>query len=295
MRHLAAADTYTQAGDWLFGTARRNPEALLLVAAGCCLLMRSGSNWNKERESPSRDRQSERYSYQVGSSYSLQRTSPEGTSPQGTPSQSTVSSVRKAASQAAATAAEATDTASEYVSNMTQRVTDAASNYAGTVSRYTHEAGRSLYAQSRQAQSTVQETIGNIVREQSLAIAAAGLAVGAAIAAIFPSTRIESRTFGGTRDALTEAASKAGENLMGAATEAGERFVSAANQRGLSSEGLKNLAGEVAESFSNALTGGNKGERASPSIAPQSPGTGSGMPSSNMAPAGSEPSGSNEP
>jgi len=170
---------------------------------------------------------------------------------------------------------------------MRQRVTDAASNYAGTVSRYTQETGRTLYEQSRQAQSTVQETIGNIVREQPLAIAAAGIAVGAAIAAIFPSTRIESRTFGGTREALTEAASKAGENLMGAATEAGQRFVSAANERGLSAEGIKDLAGEVAESFSNALTG-NEGQRGSPSIAPQSPGTGSGMGSPNMAGAGGQ-------
>ena len=35
-------DTYSQAGDWLFGTVRRNPEALLLMAAGCCLMMRGG-------------------------------------------------------------------------------------------------------------------------------------------------------------------------------------------------------------------------------------------------------------
>jgi hypothetical protein len=291
MRNPAASDTYTQASDWLLGTARRNPEALLLVAAGCCLLMRGGSNWNKERESRSRYRQTERNTYQASSSHSPQWTSAEGTSSDGTDSQS---SIRKAASRAGATAAQAADTASEYVSNVTQRVTDAASNYAGTVSRYTHEAGRSLYDHSRQAQSTMQETIGNIVREQPLAIAAAGLAVGAAIAAIFPSTRVESRTFGGARDALTEAAGKAGENLMGAATEAGQRFVSAANQRGLSSEGLKDLAGEVAESFSNALTGA-KGERPSPSIAPQSPGTGAGVGSSSMAGTGSEPPGWNKP
>jgi hypothetical protein len=190
--------------------------------------------------------------------------------------------------------AQAAGSASEYVSSVTQRVTDAASNYAGSVSRYTQEAGRSLYDQSRQAQSTVQQTIGNIVREQPLAIAAAGLAAGAAIAAIFPSTRMETRTFGGAREALAEAASKAGEHLMGAATEAGQRFVSAANQRGLSSEGLKDLAGEAAETFSNALTGA-KGERGSPSIAPQSPGTGSGVGGSNMAGAGSQSSGWKKP
>src|SRR6188474_522641 len=34
-------DTSFQAGDWLAGAARRNPEGLLLLAAGACLLMRS--------------------------------------------------------------------------------------------------------------------------------------------------------------------------------------------------------------------------------------------------------------
>ena len=44
-------DTYSQAGDWLLGTARRNPEALLLFAAGCCLLMRGGASSSSRRAS----------------------------------------------------------------------------------------------------------------------------------------------------------------------------------------------------------------------------------------------------
>jgi hypothetical protein len=43
MSGYSERDTYSQAGDWLLGTVRRNPEALLLMAAGCCLMMRSGS------------------------------------------------------------------------------------------------------------------------------------------------------------------------------------------------------------------------------------------------------------
>ena len=116
----------------------------------------------------------------------------------------------------------------------------------------------------------MQETVSRLVREQPLAVALAGLAAGAAIAAIFPSTRVESRTFGGARDALAQAASKAGENLADATAQAGERLVSAATQRGLSSDGLKNLAGEVAESFTSAMRGGGAG-RDSPSIAPEQP------------------------
>jgi len=269
MTDYSATQTYTQAGDWLLGTARRNPEALLLVAAGCCLLMRgaSSSSRNTARVRNS-EYQQNRDIYQTGSSYQHQ----QGTESQFAP--------RKVVSQAGEAVSRATDTAGEYVSNVKQRVTEAAGSYADTVSRYTQDAGRSLYEQSRQAQSTVQETISRVVREQPLAVAAVGLAAGAAIAAIFPSTRIESRTFSGAREALSEAASKAGENLMGAATQAGERLVSAASQRGLSSEGLKNMAGEVAETFSNAMTG--DAGRASPSIAPEKPGTGSVKGSSSM-------------
>jgi hypothetical protein len=32
----------TDAVEWLIGTAKRNPEAFLVLAAGCTLLMRSG-------------------------------------------------------------------------------------------------------------------------------------------------------------------------------------------------------------------------------------------------------------
>ena len=35
-------DTASHTGDWIMGAARRNPEALLLVAAGAVLLMRGG-------------------------------------------------------------------------------------------------------------------------------------------------------------------------------------------------------------------------------------------------------------
>src|SRR4029079_10916170 len=31
--------------DWLMGAVKKNPEGLLLLAAGCALLMRSGSSW----------------------------------------------------------------------------------------------------------------------------------------------------------------------------------------------------------------------------------------------------------
>jgi hypothetical protein len=101
----------------------------------------------------------------------------------------------------------------------------------------------------------MQSGMDRVLRDQPLAVAMAGLAAGAAVAAVFPSTEIEDRTFGGAREALTEAAGKAGERVMGAAGKAGDRLKSGAEERGLTSEGLKELAGEVADTFTSAVSG----------------------------------------
>jgi uncharacterized protein YoxC len=42
-----SGDVYGRAGDWLIGTAKRHPEALLVLAAGCALLMRGGGGSSK--------------------------------------------------------------------------------------------------------------------------------------------------------------------------------------------------------------------------------------------------------
>ena len=54
MSRYSNTDTYSQAGDWLLGTARRNPEGLLLLAAGACLLMRGRTSSSSRTASPNR-------------------------------------------------------------------------------------------------------------------------------------------------------------------------------------------------------------------------------------------------
>ena len=44
MSRYSVTDTTSHTGGWIMDTARRNPEALLLLAAGCVLLMRSGGS-----------------------------------------------------------------------------------------------------------------------------------------------------------------------------------------------------------------------------------------------------------
>ena len=44
-----SGDVYGRAGDWVIGTAKRHPEALLVLAAGCALLMRGRGGASQSR------------------------------------------------------------------------------------------------------------------------------------------------------------------------------------------------------------------------------------------------------
>jgi hypothetical protein len=84
-------------------------------------------------------------------------------------------------------------------------------------------------------------------------VALAGIAAGAAVAAAFPVTDLENRTLGTAGEQLRGAAGKAGEQLKGAAAKAGQRLAAAADEHGLNTEGLKDVARDVSETFSDAL------------------------------------------
>ena len=254
MSRYSETDTYSQAADWLMGTARRKPEALLLLAAGCCLLIRSGGNSSAKAASHSRygeDR--ERYQSQ----------------PSRTPSD-----IGRASSNVRDGLSRAADSATDYASQIKDRVSDTASSYAQSISESADDTRRNVSERSarlkRQAQSTLQSGMDRVLRDQPLAVAMAGLAAGAAVAAVFPLTEIEDRTLGGAREALTEAAGKAGDRVVEAAGKAGERLKSGAEERGLTSEGLKELAGEVTDTFTSAVSGKSEDQGGAPKV-PQSP------------------------
>jgi hypothetical protein len=249
-------ETYSRAGDWIMSNVRRNPEAILLLAAGCALFMRSGG----------------------GASYrfAVRRYGYDTPAQRGT--RSRYSSAGES-SHAGSGLSQGSQAAAEYASDVRQRVSDAAgqyaegvSQYADTATQYARDAGRTIsdhserlrrQAQSsfRQAQSSLQDGMSRVLREQPLAVAAAGLAAGAAVAALFPATKIENQAFGGAREALTEAAGKAGENLVGAAGQVGERLKSEATDR------LKEMAGEIVETFASQVTG----SKDRPTTVPQGP------------------------
>ena len=247
MSRYSETDTTSQAGDWLMGTARRNPEALLLLAAGACLLMRSGGSASA-RMAPRTGGDASDRNYSVDAARRPRNTAAD---------------MREGVSRAAGSAA-------DYASDVKERISDAASGYADSVSEFADETRRAITERSerwqREASSQLREGMERVLREQPLVVAVAGLAAGAAVAALFPSTRLENQTFGGAREKLADAAGQIGERAMDAAGKAGERLKEAAEERGLSTEGFKKMAGEVADTFTSEMKG--KSEADSASIVP---------------------------
>jgi hypothetical protein len=236
--------------DWLMGAITKNPEGLLLLAAGCALLLRKGTSTSGQR---SQVHQTYAPDYGVEDARMPRRGSsgkdwqmPEGIS------------------QAADTARQAADTAREYASNASRTVREKASSYASAAGEYAEDARQTIMDQSGRIAQQTQSAVERIVREQPLAVAIAGLAAGAAVASAFPATRIERETLGVAGQRLSEAASSAGERLSEAASAAGERLVSVAEQRGVSATGLKEVARDVAGTFEKSLTGGQQDERMAP-------------------------------
>jgi hypothetical protein len=288
-------DAPSSATDWVMNTARRNPEGLLLLAAGCALLMRSGA-------SPLAKRFSE-------NSYGGHANSYGGNADGGHRGSASHSTLREGISRTA-------EGAADYVSDVKDKVAETAGSYMSSVTDYADETRRNISDQSarltRQAQSTLQSGMDRMLREQPLAVAILGVAAGAAVASLFPTTDVEQQALGGTRDALVDAASKAGESLAGAAGAAGERLMSTAAERGLNPEGLKEIARDVADTFTTAVAGkpgeerspatsggnqisGKTGSANSPSMAPRNsqPGGSSGSSSStpSLAPGNNQPGG----
>jgi hypothetical protein len=238
MNSASNTDMISQAGSWLRNATRRNPEGLLLLAAGCALLMRSGRGSNALSDG-------------------FREVSREVTRNLPDISDAT-SGLRRGLSQTA-------DQAADYASDLKNRASDVAGSYAESVSEFAGEAGRAVSENSarltRQAQDTLQSTMDRVLRDQPLAVAVFGLAAGAAVAAAFPATDVENRVLGGTHEALSNAADQAGQAVMGAASKAGERLKSAAEERGLTSNGLRDLVGEVAETFTDSVAGKTEAKR----------------------------------
>jgi gas vesicle protein len=267
-------NSYGQPMDWLMATARRNPEAFLVMAAGAALLMRGRGS------SPNRAPDYRQMRNWQGSGQSEAR------------APGTADNMRQSARGYASTVSDTTNRAAGAASEYASAASDAVRSYASTAADYANQAGEGvrLHASrladqatsfASQAQSAVQSGAGTVMREQPLAVALLGVAAGAAVAALFPSTKVEERTLGPARDALTEAARDMGENVVQSAKEAGEHLKQSAVDRGLTPDGMKEMAREAADAFTSRMSGKvehQSGNASSSGATPPSSGPGSGQP-----------------
>lgn len=205
----------TDPGEWLMSTAKRNPEALLVLAAGCALLMRT-------RGSSSED------SVQPAGGVSSSSAAPWNVS-------------------------RATERASEVASDLKDRIVDASSSVTEQAGQVAKTVSAQTTHVASQAQSMFSTGFGHLLREQPLVLVALGLAAGAAAAVLLPATEMEERTLGGARDAISGIAGRVGDNLIAAATDAGQRLTQGVTERTV--EGLKELAQDVAGQFADKVIG----------------------------------------
>jgi hypothetical protein len=117
---------------------------------------------------------------------------------------------------------------------------------------------------SAHAKSSMQAQAHRVVQEQPFVIAALGVAVGAAVAALLPPSQIERDAMRPVSDAASDAAKAAAERVKGAVSATAEHLKNAAEQKGLTPEGLKDVARNATQTFSDTLAGGTEPQGGQP-------------------------------
>jgi len=243
-------DSYGQPIDWFVGTAKQNPEAFLVLAAGAALLMR-----RRSATSPRTPDYGRIHDWERG----------DGGNGEGTANQAT-NRIKETASQYASSMADQANRVARAAGDYASAASESARSYASTAADDASDAGRAVGSHASRlagqaagladkTQSAVRTGAGSVMREQPLAVALLGVAAGAALATLFPSTRVEEEALRPARDAVVERAREMGENIRQAASEAGEQLKQSAADRGLSPDGVKEMVREAADTFTSRVSG----------------------------------------
>lgn len=214
----------------LGSSVRDNPLPVLLIGAGIGWMMLGGGH-----DRPSRDRgwDEDEHDYaggklgQAGSSWVAQGRDAAA---------SAGSAIGDLAGQARDTASEAASRVGEWASE----ASDAASGAAARVRSGLNSTASAAAGSARQAR----QGLGWLTQEQPLLLGAAGLALGALLGSILPSSEAEDRLLGETRDQALRAG---GEALSAAGEEAKERL---AEGLGDAKERLAGASGTLAQAAS---------------------------------------------
>jgi Xaa-Pro aminopeptidase len=148
--------------DWLWASVKDNPDGLLLLAAGCALLLRRGRSIERTERDNRRDAQE-----YLGDRETLADDIPH---------QSRVDAWANEASGIA-------ENAREQAVSMGKKMSETAADYAASVSEYARGTQEQVVEQSRRLAEKAQNRVQSLMQHQPLAVALVGLAAGAAVAA----------------------------------------------------------------------------------------------------------------
>jgi hypothetical protein len=148
----------------------------------------------------------------------------------------------------------------------------AAGSYASDYGHYAADAGRSVGRSAERAAYRARDGVMDALDREPLVVGAIGLAIGAAIGAMLPHTRLEDETFADARDHLRDEAMASAQRGYEAAKDvASESYAAAretADKEGLTGKGDKPLADKVshvAEAAGKAAKDGAMGKTGGPS------------------------------
>jgi ElaB/YqjD/DUF883 family membrane-anchored ribosome-binding protein len=229
--------------DRFLAVVRGNPEGLLLLAAGCALLLRGRSpsvpTQNAYGYGP-KDRQPTPTRYGNG----LHPASADG-------------GVQRYTSNVADKARDMAANASEQVEDSVRSVASSATEYAHDVTRQASEYAQDAYGQASdyaqrftaEAHSTFRNTVDYLVRERPLVIAVAGLAAGAAVAAAFRPTEFEKDALRPVGAKMSEVIEETGDKVKETAAKAGERLKKAVDDPSKLKDSVSGIMDDVSEAF----------------------------------------------
>jgi hypothetical protein len=255
MTQFRGIDPLTE-DNWVVTKVKQNPEAFLVLAAGCALLLRPAGAWRRGTGDFPNDRRDE------SRLNSIRDRTTAAARNVATDLQDRVKDTATAVSQKASDYATAlSDTAgaiSEQATGYVASMSDQASDWGRSVADETARMGTRV-------RSSAQDGLSRMVKEQPLAVAAIGIAAGTAIAALLPPTRAERDAVRPLGDAAKEAVTTGLSQIKNAASATGDQLQDAAHRRGLSAEGIKDMAREATQTFAEKLaTSGGREPEASP-------------------------------
>lgn len=116
-----------------------------------------------------------------------------------------------------------TDASASFGTNMSQTLSDAKHQLSDTSERIRQRAQQTK-AQLRHQSRDIQQGFDRMLTEQPLVIGALGIALGALIGGVLPSTAQEDRVLGATRDRLADQATSATREVAQKADKLADKF-----------------------------------------------------------------------